>query len=227
MRDRIQRQILDLIVRSDYFTWFLAPPGTGKSKIFCDAINIFRKTHSNQNILICVDNTPLRDINWVEELKKWSVDPTGIDILCYQTVYKWSSDEFKKYGLVVCDEVDFACTHSYSKSLKAGVKDKTIQFCIGASATLEESKRRIVEKFCGSMSYRLSIQRAMQLGLINRVACNLMLVPLDKKTKRVFEYDEDLFSNTEEQEYLRLEKLCEPLEKLKELLRAINRSTSI
>jgi superfamily II DNA or RNA helicase len=82
--------------------------GTGKSKIAMDII----QRRDPPKVLILVNSTDLRDVDWKNEFYKWGMQDyydENVLMETYQSAYKWKKDKIDLTDyLVIADEVDFA-----------------------------------------------------------------------------------------------------------------------
>jgi superfamily II DNA or RNA helicase len=115
-REPKQQEVTELYLQSELLrATMVLSTGFGKSKV---VINILRDLNPKK-ILILVNSTTLRDINWEDEFVKF--DATDLfkktEMVTYQTAYKWSKEEkdLSDY-FIVADEIDFAAdTDEYAK----------------------------------------------------------------------------------------------------------------
>jgi superfamily II DNA or RNA helicase len=113
-----QKEVVDLYKKVNPLRCALVlSTGFGKSKVALDIIDYVKP----KQIIILVNSDILRDENWEAEFKLWGKEKLykeKVEMVNYQTAYKWKKEEKKLDGsvLVIADEVDFAGgTVEYSK----------------------------------------------------------------------------------------------------------------
>lgn len=186
-REKIQEEVLISLEKNDYNGTVLALTGIGKGKIMVDVI---KRLKPNSILYLC-DNKDLRDKTFRVEMEKWGASEyiEKTEFVCYQTARKWEGREF---DLLLADEIDFAVTPSYIKS----ITNNKFRFKICMSGTLSDDKRRRLNKIV-PIIHEIGIQEAEDRRAINRSQVYFVPFNLSKK-----ESDRYLFFNRKFKEIL-------------------------
>lgn len=160
LKDKIQKEALEILKKNNYTGVIVMEMGSGKSKVGIDTI----KQGNFKNILITSPRTNLKE-SWKEELKKWlntfkfKVD-NGWEVFgqtsylmnqgpCIfteniQTCYKWAKEQLQQFDLVIFDEIHM-CGEQYFNLIQNSL-DLNIN-CIGLTGTPnkeEEFKKNVL-----------------------------------------------------------------------------------
>lgn len=160
LKDKIQKEALEILKKNNYTGVIVMEMGSGKSKVGIDTI----KQGNFKNILITSPRTNLKE-SWKEELKKWlntfkfKVD-NGWEVFgqtsylmnqgpCIfteniQTCYKWTKEQLQQFDLVIFDEIHM-CGEQYFNLIQNSL-DLNIN-CIGLTGTPnkeEEFKKNVL-----------------------------------------------------------------------------------
>lgn len=174
IKKKIQKQAYEAWRNTGRTGILFLPPGAGKSAIMAKAINTTKIKRSDYDIpyLILTSNEELRDYGTPAEMEKFGVKKK-FQIECYQTAHRWKG---KKIGLVVADEFDFAMTEKYSQFFFNNKWDYDILL----SATLNQEKSEIARQI-SKVCFVTNIQKAQDIGLINKVKLHIHEVPLSEE----------------------------------------------
>ena len=159
MKDIIQGEVLDSIIKNGYNGVVLGATGIGKAKIMVDVLKLLKP----ETTLYGCDNTELRDKTFLDEMLKWDGEEyiDKVDRQCYQTIYKWKD---KEYDLFLADEADFFITPKYFEVLKNN-KFKHILLFTG---TMTDEKRNIISNYL-SIIHEVKIAEAEERGAVNKI----------------------------------------------------------
>lgn len=105
IRDKIQKEVIEEIIKSRYHCLIHVSPRLGKSKCIIDALN---KVNRSLDVLIIAPKKPILE-SWKVEIIKWNLkEDISID-------YSWSNSLKKcktTYDLIIADEI-----HEYNKNV--------------------------------------------------------------------------------------------------------------
>lgn len=156
---QIQNEAFEALKDKGFRAGVILPTGTGKTLVIIKCLNYLDDCES---ILYCCDNTKLRDEDFPNEVKKWQSEHLldKMERLCYQSAYKLTG---KSYDVLVCDEGDYMLTPAYIKLLH----NNNFKHIIFVSATLDEAKRDMIEKFL-PIVYEKKMKDIEGTGIVNR-----------------------------------------------------------
>lgn len=154
--------------------------GAGKSKVAIDYAKEIVLNNLFARILIIVPTEKLRDENWKEEFAKWdAIDiwDANIERCCYVSANKY---ELQNFDLVICDEI-----HNITESNSAFFYQNTVDKVIGLTATVPENeeKQLILYSLGFKVVYTLSLDEAVELGLVSPYQVTVIKVPLEATKK--------------------------------------------
>lgn len=180
----IQDEAFTALKKSDFNAGVILPTGVGKSLVIIKSLNYLSEAES---ILYCCDNTKLRDEDFPNELRKWDADHllNKMERLCYQSAYKLKDTN---YDVLVCDEGDYMLSPKYIDLLK----NNTFKHIIFVSATLEESKRSLIEKYV-PIVYELKMAEIEGTGIVNRAKFFYIPYQLSKQENKQYLYFNNRF----------------------------------
>lgn len=182
VKEKIQLQGFSALQNNNFNGAIIMPTGVGKSWILIQSLLALPKAKS---ILYCCDNRKLRDEDFPNELTKWGADSylDIMDRLCYQSAYKLKK---QSYDILLLDEGDYMLTPKYLNLLKYN-KFKHIIF---VSATLDESKRKLIEQFV-PIVFDIKMNEIEGTGVVNEAKgflVNYMLTP--EENRKYLSYNE-------------------------------------
>jgi superfamily II DNA or RNA helicase len=176
MREKIQKEALDVLKENNFTGVVCFEMGTGKSKLGIDAI----KEGEFKRVLITSPRTNLKE-NWRKELEKWNIlyhsdnaynyrhlsMTRSIDITIenIQTCYKWDENIIKQFDLIIYDEAH-TCGEEYFRLIDIALKNN--QSVIGLTGTPnkeEEFKSKVLYK---SLPILYEYYDSAKDGLINK-----------------------------------------------------------
>lgn len=122
VKNAIQKEAARVWYENDSWGLLAMATGTGKSKIPIDILKPVAEKERELNVLLVVPTETLRDVNWLEEFKKWKAEyiynsfVTGV---CYASLDNIKDQEF---DLVIGDEWHNMTTAKYEFFLNNKVK---------------------------------------------------------------------------------------------------------
>jgi len=173
-KDKIQNEVIDVIVKNNFNGFVRLPTGTGKGKIMCEILKILNPS----SVLYCCDNKDLRDKTFKEELIKWGCEDfiPRIEMQCYQTAYKFVGREDV---LLLADEADVATSPEYSKVFFNNHFKHKLLF----SGSLADDRRAVIKKAV-PIIYEMFIDEAEDKNILNKASIthvNYLLNPEENK----------------------------------------------
>ena len=176
-RGEIQKEIVDRIPPKPHGLIQLAPR-VGKTKIAIDIL----KREKPKKVLWVTLNTKLRDKDIPEEFLKWRAKGllTNTDILCYPSLKKVKGH----YDIIILDEYQ-DLTPQNAKTLLSG--ELTYGSILGLSGThpKHQEKNDLYDSLKLDALVSMSIDDAVELGLIAPYNIKVVLLPLDDKVKYI------------------------------------------
>lgn len=193
-REKIQKDIIDSLPERPHGLLQLAPR-VGKTKIAIDVI----KREKPKKILWVTLNTKLRDIDIPDEFIKWKAKSflKKTDIICYPSLKKVKGH----YDMIIMDEYQ-DLTPQNAKTLLSG--ELTYGSILGLSGThpTHTDKNDLYEILNLQALVTMSIDDAVDLGLIAPYKIKVVLLPLDNNVKYIKSGKKDRpFYQTEKQKY--------------------------
>lgn len=191
-KTRVQKEALDAVCFTGGSGVIEAATGVGKSKIGVEWIEYIRHIVLSQDGreasgLLVVPTEELRDKGWPEEFTKWGVSPDGIKRICYSSLAKENLD---KYDFILYDEYH-RTTLPNLKKLVEYLKNPKV-YALALTATLprkivfEEDAERIHHlRTVLPIVYKLSIDEAVELGLVADFEITVLKYYLDEVNKNV------------------------------------------
>lgn len=139
------------------------PTASGKSKIVEEDMKKFAMEQQKFRALILVPNTALRD-DWNDRIRRSLKQYENyIDVVSYSYMERHFTDyPPEEYSYVVVDEAH----HAVAPGLKRTIQYFTPQFLVGLTATDERPDKRKLETVFGSYRVGLSLQEAMEKGIV-------------------------------------------------------------
>jgi superfamily II DNA or RNA helicase len=179
IKSKIQREALRIAKEEDRAIVVMAT-GAGKSKVAIDYAKEIVLNNLFARILIIVPTEKLRDENWKEEFAKWDaidVWDANVERCCYVSANKFENQEF---DLVICDEI-----HNITESNSGFFYQNNVDKAIGLTATVPENeeKQLILYGLGFKVVYTLSLDKAVELGLVSPYQVTVIKVPLEAQKK--------------------------------------------
>lgn len=186
-RRKIQLEALDCLRKNDFNGIFLLPTGTGKSWVLIEALKELCETGSCENIWYLCNTTDLRDVDFINELKKWDAEYLipKIKRMCYQTAHKI---EGEKVDVLIADEFDFSLTDIYSRVYK----NNSFKHKILTTAFISSDKIPLIEDVA-KIVYYVSLQEVEDKHVLNKSKYNFVnFLMTDEETKIYLGYGNDI-----------------------------------
>lgn len=156
--------------------------GTGKSKI---AINLAQKLVSHKSdarILLVVPTEKLRDSNWKDEFEEWgclSIYTDNVKRLCYRSMAKAKNEV---YDLVILDEC-----HNLSERQAEFFTNNQVAALVALTATKPKKSAKvfIFEQLNIQLIYEITLDEAVDLGVVAPYEITVISVPLDGRDRYI------------------------------------------
>lgn len=170
--------------------------GTGKSKIPIDFIKSRKK--SINSIVLIVPTEELRDNNWKKEFEKWGCAElwNKVKPICYASASKYI--QYDEIDLVILDEC-----HNITENNSMFFNQNICKNIIGLTATLpKEDKMNILKSVGLDVTYSLSLDEAVKLGIVSPYNITVIYTELDDINKNVKSGNkQNIFYTTETSAY--------------------------
>lgn len=201
LRNQIQQQATQKIHLHNFRGIINVAPRVGKSKIVCDAINIFKVP---QTILITVPYNSIQE-SWTTELNKWGVN-IPIAIINQRSLAKES--DLNMYDIIICDEV-----HTLSNAQIAILQEFNGPI-LGVSGSIsKETEKQLRQELGLKTIFKYTLEEAVKDGIVANYEINLVPVTLDNKDKYIDAGNKTTTFKTTE--YLNYQYLTEQFNKFK------------
>lgn len=199
-KSRVQKDIVDSLPTPCHGLLNLAPR-VGKTKIAIDII----KKEKPERILWVTPSTKLRDIDIPEEFKTWKALNylKRTDIICYASLAEHEGN----YRTIILDEYQDITENNVEPLLNGKITYSNI---IGLSGThpKHKEKQEIYDKLDLKILISISIDEAVELGLIAPYKITVIECRLDPRTKNVAGGSKKKpFMTTEEKHYTYLTRI--------------------
>ena len=171
---KIQKEAIKLWSKSNRGTLQMQT-GVGKTKIAIDIMNKFK----DNKILIVVPTELSRDINFPEEINKWSNIKLfkNLKIICYKSLLKI---ENQKYKLVILDEI-----HNLTDNNILFFNNNKIDNILGLSATIPPDKISLLEQIKCPIIYSFNSSDALKNKTVSDFNITIMNLFLDNTIKEI------------------------------------------
>lgn len=199
VKSRLQAEANQAHKRNGRWGLICMATGTGKSKTAIDAIISLVKYKPEASILVVVPTTKLRDKTWRDEFKEWNVEAIwdkNVEKVCYKSLDKKSGCE---YDLVIMDEV-----HNLTERSSGFLMFNTIHALMALTATPPENKfkQMLFEKYRLQMVYEITLDEAVDLGVVAPYEITIIQTELDAIRRNVMAGRKDnRFWTTEAKNY--------------------------
>ena len=199
-KDRVQREAVKQLHAKNGHGIIAGATGVGKTKIAIDYITSL----GDVKVLWVVPTTTLRDIGIPDEWSKWGhakYFSKNVKAICYRSLHK----ETNYYHVVVLDE-----GHNITKRAYLGKTtfDRRYGSMIFLSATVprEKIKRKIMKHARLTVAARVSVDDAVDLGLVAPFKVHVIPVPMGKKNDfKVKTKDGKRYTTSEHNRYYALQ----------------------
>lgn len=158
--------------------------GTGKSKVAIDAIFSLCQKKSSAKILLVVPTSKLRDRMWRDEFSQWglqSIWDENITKICYASLHKYNCADFDFTVLDECHNVTEKGIEGYTRGLYI------MGPCMALTATppSDYDKRMLLNRLNLSIVYYISLDEAVDLGVVAPYEVTVITMELDNVEKYV------------------------------------------
>tara|TARA_R100001463_G_scaffold25650_2_gene60621 strand:- start:7062 stop:8210 length:1149 start_codon:yes stop_codon:yes gene_type:complete len=177
IRDKQQRLALNAWARNKYCGSIIAGTGFGKSRVGVLAIEYILK--DGGNALVLVPTVQLQD-QFRKEFDKWGVDSTDVEIMCYQSAYKFIGNH---YSIVICDEIHLGLSKEYRKFFYNNTYDSLL--CMTATLPEDPEYKVKLHMFAPTV-YEITLDECVALGIVAPYKINC--VPLKLTEAEADEY---------------------------------------
>ena len=179
IKSKVQKEALSTARVKDRSIVVMAT-GSGKSKVAIDYAVEIEENNAFAKILIIVPTEKLRDENWKEEFNKWGQEDLWnrhTQRCCYVSAIKIEGQEF---DLVIMDEC-----HNITEANSMFFHQNQVKKAIGLTATMPENleKQTLLYDLGFKVTYELTLDFAVQLGLVSPYEVTIIKVPLNTKDK--------------------------------------------
>lgn len=177
MRNKLRQQILDVTIsrwsKRNYKSVGRLSVGTGKTRIFIEAIKNHISRVSNPNVLILVPTTNLKDYGFIDEVHTWW-DIVEFNKYCTIACYQ-SSLNLGKVSLLILDEADFCLSKGTYQEYVESINPKEL---LALSGTFDKEKQVIAESLWGKFIIDITLKKAQEINLVNKINIIIYPVPL-------------------------------------------------
>lgn len=177
VREEVQHKAKAAWLTSSRKNSIIASVGSGKSKIALDII----KELNPSSILLLTNAITLRDTNWKAEFEKFGMINywSRVCSTTYQAAYKQTlngpgEEVIWEWGLIILDEIDFACTAEYSKCFNIQGK-----YVLGLTGFITDDKRNFLESYF-PICYEITTAEMQEDNLLNKSEFIFIEFPLSK-----------------------------------------------
>lgn len=170
---RVQNEAHDAVVLNNGRGCLEEATGVGKTKIGLHVLETLKDTvlsleNRDMQTLIVVPTEEMRDIDWPEEFKKWSIPLDNVKLVCYSSLAK---EKLEKYDFIIYDEYHRTTLANLRKLQEFLTNPKV--YALALTATLpkeiffEEDRERIeLMKELLPTVHKTTTDQAVELGLI-------------------------------------------------------------
>lgn len=207
----LQKEVVSAIKLGESGRFILAPR-IGKTKIIIDLI---KRDKVKGKILWVTPTSKLADEDIPAEFEKWRAKKYLKQL--ETTTWKGLAKCEGNYGLIVLDEEQFM-TANNSKHLLNGKLTGDVIVSMTGTQSKSKSKKDLYKQLKLEVLYTISINKAVDIGLLSNYQIKVVMVPLDKNKNIKVEYKDKVtkkpksFMTSEEKQY---EYLSRKLDKAK------------
>lgn len=208
-KDELQKEIVNSINNEESGRLILAPR-IGKTKIIIDLI---KRDKIKGKILWVTPTSKLAEEDIPKEFEKWKAKKYLKQL--ETTTWKSLVNCKGKYGIIVLDEEQFMTANNASPLINGDlVAERTISMT--GTETKYQAKKDLYNKLNLKTIYKISINKAVDIGLLSNYAIKVVKVEMDTKKNIKVEYKNkatgktDSFITSEAKQY---EYQCRKLEK--------------
>jgi len=171
VREVIQKEATNSIIKNDYQGILLVAPRVGKSKIIIDSLLL----SSFKSILIVAPLNSILD-SWEVEIEKWGREIRERVMLVNQRSIK----DKHKADIIICDEC-----HTLSKAQITKIRAMKFDRVLGSTGTISDANYKELRPICKKIIYNYSIANAIKDEIISNYNITVITCQLDSKDKYV------------------------------------------
>lgn len=192
-KDKVQRKALKAWIKSNKKGSCEIITGLGKTFISLHALYTMPKKDGKINLFLA--ETVERKKDLIADIQKYNkifnrnvLNDYILKFSCYQSAYKWKN---KKFGLVICDEIQDQLTPSYFKFHLYNKYDAII----GLSATIDKSRKYVINdniytkidllNKIAPICFKYNINKAREEKTTRKLRIVVINNELDSKTKNI------------------------------------------
>lgn len=182
IKDKVQRDADQAHRNAGRWGLICAATGVGKSKIAINMVEKLVTFKPDAKILLVVPTQSLRDTGWRDEFVQWgqhSTFTTNVIKVCYKSLAKFKDQVF---DLVILDEC-----HNLSEAQSTLFKKNEVKGLVGLTATKPKKldKIAIFESVGLNLVYEITLDEAVDLGIVAPYQITVVRVPLESRVKNV------------------------------------------
>jgi superfamily II DNA or RNA helicase len=189
---RVQHEALNAVLDNMGVGCFEGATGTGKTKVALDFIETVKRsilsTEQREVVgLLVVPTEQLRDSDWPEEAAKWGVSLEGVKCICYNSLVK---EQLYTYDFIIYDECH-RITIPNLRLLEGVLTAVKRPYILGLTATKPEveypddTERVFLLNTLLPTVYRITIDEAVDLGLVSDFEISVLYHALDSLNKNI------------------------------------------
>jgi len=210
-KSELQKEVVNSIKPGESGRLLLAPR-IGKSKIIIDLI---KRDKIKDKILWVTPTSKLANEDIPKEFEKWKAKRylKQLETTTWKGLINCSGD----YGIIVLDEEQFMTENNAAPLLNGTLTGKTIISMTGTESKTK-TKRELYKKLGLDVLYKISINQAVDIGLLSNYEIKVVMVQMDRNKNIEVKYKDKVtkkeksFVTSEEKQY---EYLTRRLEKNK------------
>ena len=197
-KSALQKEIVDSLDTKPHGRLILAPR-IGKTKLIIDII----KRDKIESILWVTPSAKLADEDIPQEFETWKAKK----YLKNLTTSTWMSlhKVFGSFDMIVLDEEQFATEHNLQSFFDGSIQCNHIVSMTGTQ-TKHEDKQDLYKRLDLEILYELSINNAVDIGLLSNYKLNVLEVELGTEKNVLAGSKEKPFMTTEQSQYTYLDK---------------------
>lgn len=199
-KSKLQKEVLNSVKLGDSGRFLLAPR-TGKSKVIIDLI---KRDKIKGKILWVTPTTKLATEDIPAEFIKWKAKKYLTQL--ETTTWKGLINIEGEFGLIILDEEQFM-TANNAKNLFNEKLIGDVVISMTGTESKSKDKKKLYDKLNLVVRYQISINKAVDIGLLSNYKINVVLVDLDDKKNIEVKYKdkktkkERSFMTSEEDQY--------------------------
>ena len=208
-KSKLQKEVIDSVLPGISGRLILAPR-IGKTKMIIDLI---KRDKIKGKILWITPTSRLADETIPSEFIKWKAKKYLNQL--ETTTWKGLSKIKGKYTLIIADEEQFMTANNAKPLLDSSLSTDVLLTMTGTESKSKE-KKILYEKLGLEVLYRITINKAVDIGLLSNYEIKVVMVEMDEKKNIKVEYQDKKTKKTESfmtSELKQYEYLCRKLER--------------